>query len=50
MSAMANTPGAVLADVFINGKSVAESMIEAGHAVAYEGGMKIPFDEWSKKQ
>lgn len=42
--------GRVLADVFIQGVSVAESMIAAGHAVAYEGGMKIPYDEWSKSK
>ena len=38
--------GRILADVFINGKSVAESMIESGHAVAYEGGGKVDFDDW----
>ncbi len=38
--------GRVLADVFIKGESVAEIMIAAGHALAYTGGTKIPFDEW----
>ena len=40
--------GRVLADVFIKGVNVAETMIAAGHAIAYEGGKKIPFDDWSK--
>jgi len=41
--------GRVLADVFISGVNVSESMVNAGHAIAYEGGSKIPFDEWFKQ-
>ena len=41
--------GRVLADVFINGVSVSESMIAAGHAIAYEGGKKVPYEEWSQR-
>ena len=40
--------GRILADVFIEGKNVSESMIEAGHAIAYEGGKKVHFDDWYK--
>ena len=36
--------GRVLADVFINGENVAEIMIGAGHAKAYDGGKKPVWD------
>ena len=42
--------GRVLADVFINGVSVAESMIAAGHAIAYSGGSKIPYEDWPQPE
>lgn len=36
--------GRVLADVFIKGENVAEIMIDAGHAKAYDGGKKPVWD------
>ena len=38
--------GRIVAEVYFDEINVAEYMIEEGHAKPYDGGKKIPFDEW----
>lgn len=45
--------GRIVSDVYVkqDGKfqNVSELLIEGGHAIRYDGGEKVPFDEWYEK-
>ena len=41
--------GRTVADVSVGGIDVAEFLIGEGHAIAYEGGKKVSFDKWYKR-
>lgn len=38
--------GRIVADVIVDGINASDYMIEQGLAIPYEGGTKIPFDDW----
>lgn len=40
--------GRTVADVFVGDINVAAWLIRNGHAIGYDGGTKVPFDEWYK--
>ena len=41
--------GRTVANVFVGDKNVALWMISLGHAIFYDGGKKVPFDVWYKR-